>query len=221
MSSPTPERRGSPSSARRSSSISTLCPQSAWDATLATQILTVNTDLRDLSIIYVLAIVLYQVFARVPLDKMTAAAAALLICPAVGGLAPQYLFWPLVFILASGRVRAAIYYALSASSLYFVFFLIPGASAVKGESAAAYLPLRSLELPRRPSKRPRVVRELTGRIRYLESARQPHRSRRHVLLWSLPTGHAHDPPVRTRRGSLAATGAPRHSNVHPVHRRRW
>jgi hypothetical protein len=104
----------------------------------------VTADFRDLSIIYVLAIVLYQIFARVPLDKMTAAAAALLICPAVGGLAPQYLFWPLVFVLASGRVRAAVAYALSASSLYFIFFLIPGASAAKGESVAAYLPLRSL-----------------------------------------------------------------------------
>lgn len=111
---------------------------------LATQVATLSSDLRDLSIIYVLAIVLYQIFARVPLDKMTAAAAALLICPAVGGLAPQYLFWPLVFILASGRVRAAVLYALSASSLYFFFFLIPGASAAKGESVAAYLPLRSL-----------------------------------------------------------------------------
>jgi len=110
----------------------------------AAQELIANSDLRDLSIIYVFAIVLYQVFTRVPLDKMTSAAAVLLICPAVGGLAPQYLFWPLVFILASGRVRAAVAYALSASSLYFVFFLIPGASAVKGESAAAYLPLRSL-----------------------------------------------------------------------------
>jgi hypothetical protein len=105
---------------------------------------TVTADFRDLSIIYVLAIVLYQVVARVPLDKMTAAAAALLICPAVGGLAPQYFFWPLVFILASGRFRAAVSYTLSTSFIYFVFFLIPGASAVKGESAAAYLPLRSL-----------------------------------------------------------------------------
>lgn len=104
----------------------------------------VTSDLRDLSIIYVLAIVLWQIFARVPLDKMTAAAAALLICPAVGGLAPQYLFWPLVFILASGRIRAAVLYALSASSIYFVFYLIPGASARGGESVAAYLPLRSL-----------------------------------------------------------------------------
>jgi hypothetical protein len=104
----------------------------------------VTADFRDLSIIYVLAIVLYQIFARVPLDKMTAAAAALLICPAVGGLAPQYLFWPLAFILASGRFRASVIYALSTSSLYFVFFLIPRASAATGESAAAYLPLRSL-----------------------------------------------------------------------------
>jgi hypothetical protein len=104
----------------------------------------VTSEFRDLSIIYVLAIVLYQVCARVPLDRMTAAAAALLICPAVGGLAPQYLFWPLVFILASGRARAAVGYAISASSFYFVFFLVLGASAAKGESVAAYLPLRSL-----------------------------------------------------------------------------
>jgi hypothetical protein len=104
----------------------------------------VTSEFRDLSIIYVLAIVLYQIFARVPLDKMTAAAVALLICPAVGGLAPQYLLWPLVFILAAGRVRAAVVYSLSASSLYFLFFLVPGASAANGESSAAYLPLRSL-----------------------------------------------------------------------------
>jgi uncharacterized membrane protein len=104
----------------------------------------VSADFRDLAIIYVLAIVLYQIFARVPLDKMTAAAAVLLICPAVGGLAPQYLFWPLVFILAAGRVRAAILYTLSASSLYFLFFLIPGASAAKGENVAALLPLHAL-----------------------------------------------------------------------------
>lgn len=105
---------------------------------------TVTTDLRDLSIVYVTAIVLWQIFAKVPLDKMTAAAAVLLISPAVGGLAPQYLLWPLVFILASGRLRAAVSYAASASFLYFMFFVIPGASVVKGESVGAYLPLRSL-----------------------------------------------------------------------------
>jgi hypothetical protein len=111
---------------------------------VAAQELAVTSAFREVSIVIVAVIVVYQIFARTPLDKMTAAAAALLICPAVGGLAPQYLFWPLVFILASGRVRAAVVYALSASSLYFVFFLIPGASATKGESAAAYLPLHAL-----------------------------------------------------------------------------
>jgi len=104
----------------------------------------VTSDLRDLSILYVLAIVLWQMFVRVPIDKMTVAAAVLVISPAIGGLAPQYLFWPLVFILAAGRFRAAVVYALFSSSLFFVFFLIPGASAAKGESAAGYLPLRSL-----------------------------------------------------------------------------
>ncbi len=103
-----------------------------------------SSDLRKLSVLYVLAIVFYQIFARVRLDNMTAAAAALLICSAVGGIEPQYLFWPLVFILASGRVRAGVTYALFASSLYFLFFLIPGASTTKGESSTAYLPLRHL-----------------------------------------------------------------------------
>jgi hypothetical protein len=115
-----------------------------YQTNVARSVAVLNADLRDVSIIYVIAIVLWQIGARVPLDKMTSAAAALLICPAVGGLAPQYLFWPLVFILASGRVRAAVLYSLSASSLYFFFFLIPGASAARGESVAAYLPLRSL-----------------------------------------------------------------------------
>jgi hypothetical protein len=115
-------------------------PSTSGDLSLAA----VTTDFRDLSILYVVVIVIWQICAKVPLDKMTVGAATLLICPAVGGLAPQYLLWPLVFILASGRFRAAVLYALSASSLYFIFFLIPGASEVRGESVGAYLPLRSL-----------------------------------------------------------------------------
>jgi hypothetical protein len=75
---------------------------------------------------------------------MSAAAAALLICPAIGGLAPQYLFWPFVFILASGRLRIASVYAVISSFVYFLFFLIPGASYTPGESLGALLPLRSL-----------------------------------------------------------------------------
>jgi hypothetical protein len=75
---------------------------------------------------------------------MSAAAAAVLICPAIGGLAPDYLFWPLVFILASGRLRMASAYAVISSSVFFLYFLIPGASYNPGVDLGALLPLRSL-----------------------------------------------------------------------------
>ena len=104
----------------------------------------VAMDFRQLAIIYVIVIAIYQLIARHPIDRMSAAAAALLICPAVGGLAPQYLFWPLVFILASGRIRIASAYAVISSAVYFLFYLIPGASYTPGESLGALLPLRAL-----------------------------------------------------------------------------
>jgi hypothetical protein len=104
----------------------------------------VALDFRQLAIIYVIAIALYQLVARRPVDRMSAAAAALIICPAIGGLAPQYLFWPFVFILASGRLRIAGVYAAISSGVYFLFFLLPGASYTPGESLGALLPLRAL-----------------------------------------------------------------------------
>jgi hypothetical protein len=104
----------------------------------------VEMDFRQLAIIYVIAIAGYQLVARHPVDRMSAAAAAVLICPAIGGLAPQYLFWPLVFIMASGRLRMASLYAVTSSFVYFLFFLLPGASYTPGESLGALLPLRFL-----------------------------------------------------------------------------
>jgi len=101
-------------------------------------------DFRQLAIIYVIAIAIFQLVARHPVDRMSAAAAAVLICPAIGGMAPQYLFWPLVFILASGRLRLASAYAVISSGVYFLFFLASDASYNPGESLGALLPLRSL-----------------------------------------------------------------------------
>ena len=101
-------------------------------------------DFRQLAIFYVVAIAAYQLLARHPVDRMSAAAAAVLICPAIGGLAPDYLFWPLVFILASGRLRVASVYAVTSASVFFLYFLIPGASYNPGVDLGALLPLRSL-----------------------------------------------------------------------------
>ena len=99
-------------------------------------------DFRQLAIIYVITIAVYQLVARQPIDRMSAAAAALLICPAIGGLAPQYLFWPLVFILASGRLRVASAYAVISSCFYFFFFLL--LIPKDAYNLGALLPLRSL-----------------------------------------------------------------------------
>jgi hypothetical protein len=99
-------------------------------------------DFRQLAIVYIIGIAVYQLVARHPIDRMSAAAAALLICPAIGGLAPQYLFWPFVFILASGRLRVASAYAVLSSSFYFFFFLILFPKAAY--NIGALLPLRSL-----------------------------------------------------------------------------
>jgi hypothetical protein len=101
-------------------------------------------EFRELAIVYVVGIALYQLLARQPIDRMSAAAAALLISPAIGGLDPQYMFWPFVFILASGRLRMASVYAGLSSCVYFLFFLLPGASYNTGENLGALVPLRSL-----------------------------------------------------------------------------
>jgi hypothetical protein len=109
---------------------------------LNTQQTSAAQDFRQLAIIYIIGIAVYQLLARHPIDRMSAAAAAVLICPAIGGLAPQYLFWPLVFILASGRLRVASAYAVISSCFYSFFFLLLIHKAVF--NIGALLPLRSL-----------------------------------------------------------------------------
>lgn len=105
---------------------------------------TVISDFRTFAVIYVLGIVLYQVFSKTPLGTMAAAASMLLIAPAIGGLAAQYLVWPLVFIIATGRLRLAVAYSAVTSFLLLIFFLIPASSLAPGENIGAFLPLHSL-----------------------------------------------------------------------------
>jgi hypothetical protein len=59
-------------------------------------------------------------------------------------LAPDYLFWPLIFILATGRLRIASVYAVISSFVFFLYYLVPGASFQPGVELGALLPLRSL-----------------------------------------------------------------------------
>jgi hypothetical protein len=101
-------------------------------------------DFRMLAVIYVLGIIVYQLFSKTPIETMAAAASMLLIAPAIGGLAPQYLVWPLVFIIASGRLRMAVVYSGLTSFLLLIFFMIPGSSVEPGESIGMFLPVHSL-----------------------------------------------------------------------------
>jgi hypothetical protein len=105
---------------------------------------TIVSDFRSLAVIYVLGIVLYQVFSRTPVDVMIAAASMLLVAQAIGGLAPQYLVWPLAFIIAAGRLRLAVAYAAVTSYLLLLYFLIPASSVSPGENIGAFLPLHWL-----------------------------------------------------------------------------
>ena len=105
---------------------------------------TVIGDFRTFAAIYVLGIILYQVFSKTPLDTMSAAASMLLIAPAIGGLAAQYLVWPLAFIIASGRFRLAVAYSATTSLFLLIYFLIPGSSISPGENIGAFLPLHWL-----------------------------------------------------------------------------
>ncbi len=105
---------------------------------------TVIGDFRTFAVIYVFGIVIYQIFSKTPMDTMAAAASMLLIAPAIGGLAAQYLVWPLAFIIAAGRLRLAVAYAAATSFLLLLYFLIPGSSISPGENIGAFLPLHSL-----------------------------------------------------------------------------
>jgi hypothetical protein len=102
-------------------------------------------DFRTFAVIYVLGIVLFQVFSKTPIDKMTAAAALLLLAPAIGGLASQYLVWPVVFMIAAGRLRLAVAYSAAISFLLLIYFLIPYSGISPGENIGAFLPLHSLK----------------------------------------------------------------------------
>lgn len=112
---------------------------------------TVIGDFRTFAVIYVLGIVIYQIFSKTPLDNMAAAASMLLLAPAIGGLASQYLVWPLVFIIAAGRLRLAVAYSALTSFLLLIYFLIPASSISPGENIGAFLPVHALRFLGVPS----------------------------------------------------------------------
>ena len=103
-----------------------------------------TTGLRDLSILVGAVLILRFHLSHHPLDPMITAAALLLITPALGGIAPQYLLWPLPFLLATGRLRVTAVYGALSSLVVLAFFIVPRASHIVGENNDLFLPIRRL-----------------------------------------------------------------------------
>lgn len=66
-----------------------------------------------------------------------------LIILAVSGISPQYLFWPVALLLATGRLAAAAVYVLAASLFYLFYYMHPAASFMAGENMATFAALKS------------------------------------------------------------------------------
>ena len=103
-----------------------------------------TTGFRDLSIFFAAVLIIRFHFSGRALDPMITAAALLLVTPALGGLAPQYLLWPLPFLLATGRLRVSTIYAALSSLVVLAFFIVPRASHFPGENNDFFLPIRRL-----------------------------------------------------------------------------
>ena len=99
---------------------------------------------RLLAIVVAAALLVRYHIRQEPEDRMLTAAAICLVLQAIGGIAPQYLLWPLPFILAAGRLRIASLYAAGTSLFLLLYYVIPGASFVRGENGGIFIPLRQL-----------------------------------------------------------------------------
>ena len=101
------------------------------------------SEFRYLATLFALLITLFHVFSKKRNNVMLLASACLIVYVAIGGLAPQYIFWPLVFLLASGQRKIALRYAAISSIFLFLFYLIPSSSSHPGENFGAFLPIKT------------------------------------------------------------------------------
>lgn len=78
--------------------------------------------------------------------KLTAMDAALLFylcCVATTGLSPQYLLWPLPFLLVTRRLRLAALYTAAATAFLLLYYANPWTSFYAFENLGVFAPLRS------------------------------------------------------------------------------
>jgi hypothetical protein len=83
-------------------------------------------------------------YARRRLDGFTAAVAAFLLVLGLAGLSPQYLFWPVPFLLLSRRLVMAAFYNVLVGVFLLLFYLNPMASYYAGENMATFALLEPL-----------------------------------------------------------------------------
>jgi hypothetical protein len=79
--------------------------------------------------------------------KLTAIDAILLFylfCMATTGISPQYLLWPLPFLIVTRRLRLAALYTAVATAFLLIFYSNPWASYFAFENMGVFAPLRSL-----------------------------------------------------------------------------
>ena len=83
-------------------------------------------------------------YARRRLDAMTASLVAFLLVLGLAGLGPQYLFWPVPFLLLSGRLVMAGFYNVLVAVFLLLYYLNPLASYLPGENMATFALLEPL-----------------------------------------------------------------------------
>jgi len=89
--------------------------------------------------------------------RMVTAAAICLVLQAVGGIAPQYMLWPLPFMLAAGRLRLSIVYTAVTTVFLVFYYLIPNASVAPGENLGIFIPLEGLRALAPPAELTRAL----------------------------------------------------------------
>ncbi len=78
------------------------------------------------------------------LSAMDAALLFYLCCVATTGLSPQYLLWPLPFLLVTKRLRLAALYTATTTAFLLVYYANPWTSFFAFENLGVFAPLRSL-----------------------------------------------------------------------------
>ncbi len=105
-----------------------------------------NLPLQSLRLLWIMPAmaVLAALYHLGRLSAMDAILLFYLFTLATAGISPQYLLWPIPFLLVSGRLRLAGIYTGVATPLLLLYYMNPWASYFAYENLATFAPLRAL-----------------------------------------------------------------------------